>query len=325
MNCEYFSKCGSCTLYQYNYEEQLSYKVNIEKERFKHFDIPTFDIIKSQKSHFRSRAEFRIWKTFDEQEKMHLSYAMNDFNRNIIQISSCSMVSPKIAEVMPILLEALQNDDTLKVKLFSIEFLTSSADKPLVTLIYHKKLDTIWQEKAKELEKYLNIKIIGRSRGQKLILSEDYIINEFNIPVLQHSLRENSTFKIKQYEGGFTQPNEEVNTQMIQWVLEHLKAGGDLCELYCGGGNFTIPLSTKFDKVLATEISKTSIKSAKESCILNAINNIEFIRMSSEEFVEALNQKREFNRLKDVNLDAYSFASPRTSHHFICRSSSCWT
>ena len=315
MNCEYFSKCGSCTLYEYNYEEQLSYKVNIEKERFKHFDIPTFDMIKSQESHFRSRAEFRIWKTFDEQENMQLSYAMNDFNRNIIQISSCSMVSPKIAEVMPTLLEALQNDDTLKVKLFSIEFLTSSADKPLVTLIYHKKLDAIWQEKAKELEKYLNIKIIGRSRGQKLILSEDFIINKFSIPVLQHSLRENSTFKIKQYEGGFTQPNEAVNTQMIQWVLEHLKAGGDLCELYCGGGNFTLPLSTKFDKVLATEISKTSIKSAKESCELNGISNIEFIRMSSEEFVQALNNEREFNRLKDINLDAYSFASQLTSHH----------
>jgi tRNA (uracil-5-)-methyltransferase len=102
---------------------------------------------------------------------------------------------------------------------------------------------------------------------------------------------------------------------MIQWVLEHLKAGGDLCELYCGGGNFTLPLSTKFDKVLATEISKTSIKSAKESCELNGISNIEFIRMSSEEFVQALNNEREFNRLKDVNLDAYSFASPLTSHH----------
>lgn len=307
MNCEYFSKCGSCTLYEYSYEEQLSHKVEIQKERFKAFDIKAFEIIKSQPEHFRSRAEFRIWKTFDEKENMTLSYAMNDFNRNIIEIESCAMVSPKIATLMPLLIETLQQEEILKIKLFSVEFLTSHADKPLVTLIYHKKLDNAWLEKAKELEKQLNIKIIGRSRGQKLILSEDFIINEFNI--------EHSTFKIKQYEGGFTQPNEAVNTQMIQWVLEHLKAGGDLCELYCGGGNFTLPLSTKFDKVLATEISKTSIKSAKESCELNGISNIEFIRMSSEEFVQALNNEREFNRLKDVNLDAYSFASPLTSHH----------
>jgi len=308
MNCQYFSKCGSCTLYEYSYEEQLSHKVEIQKERFKAFDIKAFEIIKSQPEHFRSRAEFRIWKTFDEKENMTLSYAMNDFNRNIIEIESCAMVSPKIATLMPLLIETLQQEEILKIKLFSVEFLTSHADKPLVTLIYHKKLDNAWLEKSKELEKQLNIKIIGRSRGQKLILSEDFIINEFNIPELQHSLREKSTFKIKQYEGGFTQPNEEVNTQMIAWVLTHIKQGGDLCELYCGGGNFTLPLSTKFNKVLATEISKTSIKSAKESCVLNNRNNIEFIRMSSEEFVQALNGEREFNRLKNINLNNYTFA-----------------
>jgi tRNA (uracil-5-)-methyltransferase len=300
MNCQYFSKCGSCTLYEYSYEEQLSHKVEIQKERFKAFDIKAFEIIKSQPEHFRSRAEFRIWKTFDEKENITLSYAMNDFNRNIIEIESCAMVSPKIATLMPLLIETLQQEEILKIKLFSVEFLTSHADKPLVTLIYHKKLDNTWLEKAKELEKQLNIKIIGRSRGQKLILSEDFIINEFNI--------EHSTFKIKQYEGGFTQPNEEVNTQMIAWVLTHIKQGGDLCELYCGGGNFTLPLSTKFNKVLATEISKTSIKSAKESCVLNNRNNIEFIRMSSEEFVQALNGEREFNRLKNINLNNYTFA-----------------
>ena len=54
----------------------------------------------------------------------------------------------------------------------------------------------------------------------------------------------------------------------------------------------------KFNKVLATEISKTSIKSALRNCALNNIENIDFIRMSSEEFVEALNEVRVFNRLK---------------------------
>jgi len=61
--------------------------------------------------------------------------------------------------------------------------------------------------------------------------------------------------------------------------------------------------------VLATEISKTSIKSAKTNCELNNINNIEFIRMSSEEFVEAKNKVREFTRLKDIDLDSYKFST----------------
>ena len=147
----------------------------------------------------------------------------------------------------------------------------------------------------------LNIKIIGRSRKQKIILSEDYIneILEIN----------NEEFKFSYFENGFTQPNQKVNEQMIEWTINNMNSGGDLCELYCGGGNFTIPLSKKFDKVIATEISKTSIKSAKINCELNSINNITFIRMSSEEFVQALNKVREFTRLKqqNVNLDDYSY------------------
>jgi len=70
-------------------------------------------------------------------------------------------------------------------------------------------------------------------------------------------------------------------------------------------------LSKQFDKVLATEISKTSIRSAKINCELNNITNIKFIRMSSEEFVEARNGVREFRRMKqeDVVLEDYNFST----------------
>ncbi len=74
-------------------------------------------------------------------------------------------------------------------------------------------------------------------------------------------------------------------------------------------GNFTLPLSKYFDKVLATEISKRSIYAAKENCELNSVSNIEFIRLASEEMTEALNKEREFRRLKDVDLDSYTFST----------------
>ncbi len=52
---------------------------------------------------------------------------------------------------------------------------------------------------------------------------------------------------------------------MIEWAIDRVESikDGDLLETYCGLGNFTIPLSRYFRKVLATEISKSSIKSAK--------------------------------------------------------------
>ena len=300
MNCEYFGKCGSCTLHDKTYEEQLQYKIDIEKERFKEFDIQNFDIIKSDESNFRYRAEFRIWKNFDDEQNPTLHYAMNDFEKNALEIESCQIVSQNIQNLMPVLLDDIKVDDVLKHKLFAIEFLASTTNDMLVTLIYHRKLDENWEQKAKELQTKHNIKIIGRSRKQKVVLENDYIDVTLNI--------DNRDFKFQYKEGGFTQPNTKVNAQMIEWVLNHIEnSNDDLCELYCGGGNFTIPLSTKFKKVLATEISKTSIKSALKNCELNSIVNIDFIRMSAEEFVDALKETREYRRLKDVNLKDYNF------------------
>ncbi|MFW0743852.1 tRNA (uridine(54)-C5)-methyltransferase TrmA, partial [Aliarcobacter butzleri] len=48
-------------------------------------------------------------------------------------------------------------------------------------------------------------------------------------------------------------------------------------------------------------------KSALRNCSLNKIESISFIRMSAEDFVQALNKVRAFNRLKDINLDDYEF------------------
>ena len=300
MNCKYFGICASCTLFDKNYEEQLNYKLQREKDRFSNFTNIDFDIIKSENKAFRNRAEFRIWWEKDKNGNEILSYAMNDFKKNILKIDSCQIVSPQIQELMPKLIKELETDLILSYKLFAVEFLGSTTKDMLVTLIYHKKLEDEWILKVKEIEEKLNIKIMGRSRKQKLILSSDYINETLTI--------NNQNFFFAYEEGGFTQPNTKVNVQMIEWVLNNIKdSSKDLCELYCGGGNFTIPLSTKFNKVLATEISKTSIKSALRNCKLNDISTISFIRMSAEEFVQGLQKVRVFNRLKDVNLDDYNF------------------
>ena len=260
MFCKYFKKCGGCSLPIEDYNKQLELKLNKQKENFFPLYKGDFDIVKSLDGGFRNRAEFRIWKNFDDDKKVKLNYAMNDFDKKILVIDSCSIVTQNISNLMPKLLQQLEDNKVLNFKLFAIEFLSSTTSDMLVTLIYHKKLDQLWEEKAKELQNLFDIKIIGRSRKQKVVLDVDYISEELNIF--------DRVFKFYYKEGGFTQPNQNVNIKMIEWVLNNINPDGDLCELYCGGGNFTIPLSTKFNKVLATEISKTSIRSAKTNCKL---------------------------------------------------------
>ena len=290
MDCKHFGSCGSCK-YD-NYEEQFQLKkekINIEFKNFFSEDITVFI---SPKLHFRSRGEFRIFHNDGK-----ISYAMFDENKKLVLIDKCKIVTESISKLMPKILNELQKNKILNFKLFGIEFL-NSRDDMLVTLIYHRKLGDDWVELAKELELKFNINIIGRSKKQKVILSKDFINSELHL---------SKTFKYKFYEGGFTQPNSHINKSMIEWVLSNINSNRDLLELYCGAGNFTLPLSTKFNRVLATEISKTSIKSALENVKLNSIDNINFIRLSAEEFVQAINGVREFNRLKEKNIDLKSY------------------
>ncbi|PID47104.1 MAG: tRNA (uridine(54)-C5)-methyltransferase TrmA [Proteobacteria bacterium] len=298
MDCKYFNLCGSCTL-PFSYEKQLDIKIKNALEILG-LDLKP-SIIKSPQIHYRNRAEFRIWH---EGEK--INYALNSVHpKSVLQIDSCTKVDGKIYALMPKLLDEISKNQTLKHKLFAVEFLSSSKDM-LITLIYHKKLDEGWLGEAKRLSEILHINIIGRSRKIKLKTSQDFIGESLNID------EKNYHFNI--YEGAFSQPNRKVNEGMISWVKSNLSkiVRKDLLELYCGHGNFTIPLGEHFNRVLATEISKTSIKSALKNCQLNHVKNVNFLRMSVEELVSAFKKEREFFRLRKLDLDGYEF-----SHVFV--------
>ena len=297
MQCDYFGECGSCTLHDKNYEEQLAFKVSEVSSLFKPLYTKGFDEIKSEPEAFRARSEFKIWH-----EDGKMSYAMNHMSKQgYVPITSCSIVSQSIQDLMPKLLEAIKEKE-MGFKLFHIDFLSSLSSEMIVSLIYHRPLDDAWKIKAEELAQEFEIKIIGRSRKQKVTLSTDFIVEKLPISGVD--------YKFVQIENSFTQPNALVNIQMVEWVMNEIgNHDSDLLELYCGAGNFTLPLSKCFNKVLATEISKPSIRAALENCKLNDIDNITFLRMSSEEFVQAMNQEREFNRLKDVDLQAFEIKS----------------
>ena len=296
MECKYFGTCGSCRLYEGGYKAQLEYKVNENQKRFEAFYSQPLDVFGSKEEHYRARAEFRIWHDGE-----HVSYAMTSQNKQPLCIDECPQVNEHIAALMPKLLEALQRY-AMTQKLFGCDFLNSMSGDMVVSLLYHKKLDEKWLEAAERLSNELKIDLIGRSRKQKVVIGKDFVIEKLHVGGRE--------FAYKHIENSFTQPNPYVNEQMIGWTLAGLQESeNDLLELYCGAGNFTIPFATKFRKVLATEISKSSIAAAKENMQLNDIHNIEFVRMSVEEFTEALDGVREFNRMKHIDLGSYNFST----------------
>src|SRR5690606_35026447 len=171
-----------------------------------------------------------------------------------------------------------------------------------LTLVYHRALDADWEAQARALETQLNAAIIGRSRKQKIVLSRDYAEERFQVA--------GRDFHYRQLEGCFSQPNGKVCEQMLNWAAECVAGSeGALLELYCGNGNFTLPLSVHFDRVLATEISKPLIAVAQHNCERNAIDNIAFARMAAEEISAAIARERPFRRLQHIDLNDYDFST----------------
>ena len=289
------------------YQAQLSAKIERVQSQFAEFNPPTLEVYESPVSNFRQRAEFRIWHTEDD-----LFYAMferNDSgNKSVARVNEFPIASRAINELMPILLDHLKADPLLSERLFEVHFLNTLYGQMLVTLIYHKKLGEQWQALANDLADKLNIKLIGRSRGQKIVLSDDFVVEKMTVSIKG----QDEDFYYQQIEGGFSQPNAYVCRHMLNFacdVADKISQNDqrDLLELYCGNGNFTLPLSKYFNRVLATELAKSSVNSAKWAVDHNDIQNIAIARLSAEEFSQAHNGEREFRRLAESDIDIKSY------------------
>ncbi|PIE42782.1 MAG: tRNA (uridine(54)-C5)-methyltransferase TrmA [Gammaproteobacteria bacterium] len=289
------------------YSALLAQKRGFLLDRLSSFELPELEVFASPALHFRLRAEFRIWHSGDR-----CFYAMfsPEDKRRPIEITEFPIGSQLINTLMARLLLELHKQPILRCKLFQVEFLTTLSNDALVTLIYHKPLDNNWQKQAEHLQDTLGFPIIGRSRKQKRVLQRDYV-NETLVV-------EGKSLKYRQTEGGFTQPNGYINQKMLSWTrrvstvdagalnpVQYRELNGDLLELYCGYGNFSIALSDLYHRVLATEISKTSVALAQVNVEQNAAANVTVIRLSSEELVQAIKGVRQFRRLAGIELADY--------------------
>ncbi|BCB61544.1 MULTISPECIES: tRNA (uridine(54)-C5)-methyltransferase TrmA [Halomonadaceae] len=287
-----------------HYDEQLADKQAYVATTFAAFDTPELEVYPSPPSHYRQRCEFRIWHEADD-----LFYAMfevdpeNPKNKRVVRLDQFPVASAQINALMPQLREAFLASDELRRRLFQVEFLTTLSGQALVTLIYHRPLGDAWEAEARALERALGIMIIGRSRKQRLVLTQDHVWEKLTV--------DGRTLHYQQVENSFTQPNAHICQTMLSWAKEVTQGrqDEDLVELYCGNGNFTIALADNFRRVLATEISRTSVASANVNLDANGVTNAHVARMSAEEFSLALKGEKAGRRVADMALDEYDFTT----------------
>ena len=284
-----------------DYQEQLNEKKARLEQMFTCYQMPKLEVFESESQHYRMRAEFRVWHEGDD-----LYYIMfNKETREKYRVDQFPVASGLINEVMPLLIDEMKNNDSLRRKLFQVDFLSTLSGEILISLLYHRQLDEQWIENAKALKQRLvdkgyKLNIIGRARKMKIVLDRDYVIEKLNV--------NGQPYLYQQVENSFTQPNGKVAEKMLEWAIDCTRdSQGDLLELYCGNGNFSLALAQNFRRVLATELAKPSVESAQYNIAANKIDNVQILRLSAEEFTQAIEGKREFRRLKDAGVDLKSY------------------
>jgi tRNA (uracil-5-)-methyltransferase len=306
------------------------------------------EVFESERSHYRMRANFNIWKdikpnnskgkNYNSNNQNHsneadpnIYYSMFDESKNACEIKSFPRGSILMNELMQKLLKYITTSKILQDKLFEVRFVTTLSNNALIVMIYRRPIDDEWEKEAHIVYKDLNVKIIGRSRKIKIIVGHKSNIDKNSAANVNSNNEEivddgetieeilnvnGNALKYYQTEGAFSQPNAKVCEKMLKWSLDVTnnsnKDADDLLELYCGGGTFTAALASNFHNVIATEISKASVVLAHKTFKANNITNIKVARLSSEEFTEAYHNKREFQRLRNEginNLNDYNITT----------------
>ena len=294
---EHITKC-----FPEDYESLLTVKTDILKSLLaKRINDKELEVFRSPPTSFRMRANFNLWRDVprnDNPAGMYYAMFEKENNRQVAcEIKSFPRGTVLMNTLMVRFMEIIKDYPSMCTGLFEVRFVTTQSSNAALTLCYKCPLQPDWLAAAEAAALVLNVKIVGRSRKVKQVAGGDEAIEE------TYTVK-GRDFKYYQTEGAFSQPNAKVCEKMLEWALDVTtnSQDRDLLELYCGGGTFTAALAQNFRKVLATEISKASVELAHRTFKENGVENIKIVRLSSEEFSEAFEEKRIFQRLEDTGI-----------------------
>lgn len=271
-------------------------------------------------------------------------------NRTPNRVLKYPMGSSLLQELMDPVKLAIESDEELHRMINDVRFLTTLSGDALVTITYNRPIGDDWRVAAaclvQELEKTVigkenKITLVGRSRKVKLVVrsaskggdgplspqDEATVRETLKVPMaLNDKVDQDGVettgghreFHYVQTEGAFSQPNAFVCQSMLGWAHDATtpaggtNAGdGDLCELYCGNGCFTVVLASNFRLVVATELSKASVELAQHNLAANRVDNARVAKLSAEDFVLAYEGRRSFRRLEEAGIRLAPSVEPR--------------
>ena len=255
--CPYFTVCGGCDFQHIDYGEQTGIKSAIAREAIQRAGVKVSEdvfhpiIASPQSFHYRYRIRLQV----DADRQLGFYQAGSN---DLVAIDRCLLTTDKINSALQELQEhvMLRNIPGLQ----EIELMQSPRDDSIFAIL-HLQQKTDVKSVPKDNISFKTIdtvlfKMEGKFLSPETADSDCFLVQEFSDRLC------GKPFNLSWGPGCFFQVNTVQNEQLIQLVCSNVRSSGGkkLLELYCGMGNFSIPVGLAGIGITGVEQNRESIR-----------------------------------------------------------------
>ena len=303
--CTHYNSCGGCQLQHLAPEQQLVEKQKAVNSLFEKFlgdantDLNWQSAIDSQPLTYRRTARIAVF--YDKNKKEYLFGYRQKGSKKITNINNCQVLEScfsNIFEVFHPLLKRLKTGQSIThLQLYRTQ------DQALIIIRHIRALsendiNLLSSEADKNGWKIVLEGETGQYEFSDKHASTQGVINNKNIHLLHYDINE-FNLKFNFSFDNFIQVNHKVNGLMLKQAIDwlNLKSDEKILDLFCGIGNFSLPMAQRASSVVGIEGVASSVEMAK----FNAKNNqIENARFFCQDLNESMAKAKWFNEEYDV-------------------------
>lgn len=272
--CPHFGVCGGCSLQHMSEETQQALKQQTLLDQLKHFGkvFPEEILPPLHAFHLGYRRKARLGVKYVIKKNKLLVGFREKSSRYLADLERCVVLHPRVGEHFHELSQLISSLIAYQ-HIPQIEMAMGDTDVALV-FRHLEPLCTTDIDKLMQFGKTYQYHIYLQPNPPAAITKlwpQDgferisYTLPDENLEFLFHPL-------------DFTQINLEINRLMVAQAMTLLDPQPDetVLDLYCGIGNFTLPLARRAQKVTGIEGSELMVTRAKENASHNAISNVTY-------------------------------------------------
>lgn len=270
--CEHFASCGGCQLQYMQPSAQVEMKQKAVLEQLQRWGgvVPKklLPPISAGDRAYRSRARLGVW--YEDDGSVTLGFRQR-YSNAITPISQCIVLVPELNALLAPLHKWLGELRAAKA-VTHIE-LVKGQNQIVVILRHTKKLADADLEALALLEKQQACTVWLEPNGNQGLTD---LAGQSCDPRLVYTV---AGVELAFHPQDFTQVNPEVNQQMVAQALEllDLKPADRVLDLFCGIGNFTLPIAQQCAEVVGIEAVESMVARGRENADRLQIGNAKFI------------------------------------------------